>query len=341
MNTSTSFNKKTMELLTQKEVLKENPADVLADLLSITKSAVYRRIDDKVPFTFREMVTLAQKLGLSLDEIAGLSSPAAERLSMRVHDHLNPTQTDFKYIETFIQVLKKVNRRPDSRMESLTNILPYMFYLHYPAIARFYTFKWVYQYGYSMKNIPYRDIHIHKTYSSLQKQFVKELQQIASSSFVLDPLMFYYLVNDIHYFRNLYLITEEDLLLIRDDLFRMLDEMEWMCRNGHFRSTGKKVSFFVSNTNFTSNYCYIQCGPLTVSLIKAFLLNDLATDKKETFAQIQGWIQSQKRYGTLISQSGERLQILYFRHQRELVESLTNPEIIPEDFLFKCNYGPA
>jgi len=223
-------------------------------------------------------------------------------------------------------------------MEGLTNVLPYIFYLGHDHIARFYLFKWVYQYG-QYSRIPYQEIRMDEQYRSLQRELARLGQTIDSTSFVLDPLTFYYLINDIKYFSCLYMLTKEDITCIQNDLYDILDEMEWICKNGCFRRTGKEVFFYVSNTNFPSNYSYLQIGSKMISLIKVFLLNDLTSTRYEAFKQTQAWVQSQKRYATLISQSGARFRMLYFQHQRELVDSLTNDRINTDEFLFKCDYA--
>jgi hypothetical protein len=47
------------------------PRDYLMKKLSISKESAYRRMRNKVPFTFEEVVTISLDLGFSLDEIAG------------------------------------------------------------------------------------------------------------------------------------------------------------------------------------------------------------------------------------------------------------------------------
>ena len=44
--------------------------NTLVDMLYIEREAVYRRLRGEVPFTFMEVVTIAKKLGISLDNLA-------------------------------------------------------------------------------------------------------------------------------------------------------------------------------------------------------------------------------------------------------------------------------
>ena len=61
------------------EVMKEkipdggNLANTLMDILYIGKEAVYRRLRGEVPFTLNEASIISKKLGVSLDQIVGIS----------------------------------------------------------------------------------------------------------------------------------------------------------------------------------------------------------------------------------------------------------------------------
>ena len=50
-----------------------NLANTLMDILYIGKEAVYRRLRGEVPFTLNEASIISKKLGVSLDQIVGIS----------------------------------------------------------------------------------------------------------------------------------------------------------------------------------------------------------------------------------------------------------------------------
>ena len=60
----------TMREVTPKE---GNLANVLMDILCMSKEAIYRRLRGEVAFTFSEVAIIAGQLGISLDKIIGNS----------------------------------------------------------------------------------------------------------------------------------------------------------------------------------------------------------------------------------------------------------------------------
>ena len=48
-----------------------NLANTLMDILYLGKEATYRRLRGEVPFTFAEVATISQHMGISLDKIVG------------------------------------------------------------------------------------------------------------------------------------------------------------------------------------------------------------------------------------------------------------------------------
>ena len=58
----------TMREVTPKE---GNLANVLMDILCMSKEAIYRRLRGEVAFTFSEVAIIAGELGISLDKIIG------------------------------------------------------------------------------------------------------------------------------------------------------------------------------------------------------------------------------------------------------------------------------
>ena len=57
-------------------------------------------------------------------------------------------------------------------------------------------------------------------------------------------------------------------------------------------------------------------------LVIAYSINSITTQDPEMFRGLKEWIQSLKKFSTLISESGEMQRIQFFKQQREIISTL-------------------
>ncbi len=299
-----------------------NLTNVLVEILSIDKMAVYRRLRGEVPFTFSEIILIARRLSISLDEFTQVDSLRSKPFQLKLTEHINPQEIDYEMMEGYVDFLEAMKSFPDSEMATSTNLIPSFFYFKYVHLTRFHLFKWMYQYGISETPVYYKDIHITDRLRKLQQATIANHRNFKMSSVVFDNLVFYYLVNDLKYFSNVHLIEPEELKIIKEELFCLLEDLERLSITAHYKENGHRIHFYISNINFDTNYSYMTNGQVYLSLIGAFIMNDVASKDRMTYDRVKIWIQSLKRQSTLISESGEKQRILFFNKQREIIASL-------------------
>jgi hypothetical protein len=78
----------------------------------------------------------------------------------------------------------------------------------------------------------------------------------------------------------------------------------------------------VSQINFEATYSYLETSTLQLSLIRVYSINSLTTQDVQMFQSLKEWIQSLKKFSTLISESGEMQRIQFFNQQREIIDAL-------------------
>ena len=133
--------------------------------------------------------------------------------------------------------------------------------------------------------------------------------------------MFHYLVNDIKYFASIHLITDEEVTNLQADLLQLLDDLEAIASKGKF-DTGKDVHIYISNINFEATYSYVETSNLQLSLIRIFSINSITSRDKDMCKSMKEWVQSLRKFSTMISESGEMQRIQFFKKQREIVENM-------------------
>lgn len=129
------------------------------------------------------------------------------------------------------------------------------------------------------------------------------------------------MVNDIKYFMRVQLIREEDVRKLKEELYALIDDIEDIAVRGT-NALGNKVHIYVANTNFETTYTYAESSTGKLSLLRVFTLNTATSTDGQIFDCLKKWILSLRRLSILISECGEMQRVQFFRHQRELVDSI-------------------
>ncbi len=292
---------------------------ILMDVLFIEKEAVYRRIRGEVPFTFAEVAKICKILNLSLDTIINTTSPKSYPFQLEVTNFYEPSEIDYQMHKNYIDVVSVVRNNEYSEMGFATSIVPLHFSLKFKLIQHFYVLRWMYQFGSPGTTSTFSKIQTPEKLKECYQRYLNEVELVKYTFFIWDELLLFYLTNDINYFKKIRLITEEEVGLLKQELYNFLDYLEDLTIKGSF-SNGNKIHMYVSSLNFETTYSYFQTSEYYLTLIKTFTLNEVASLNKEVFDKIKTWIQSLKRTSTLISESDERNRILFFDKQRKFLE---------------------
>ncbi|HBA30136.1 MAG TPA: hypothetical protein DCZ45_06120, partial [Parabacteroides goldsteinii] len=167
----------------------------------------------------------------------------------------------------------------------------------------------------------FSELNLSEELKHAQKAFVEASTYIQTTNYIWDSMMFNYLVNDIKYFASIHLITEEEVTKLQEELLRLLDDLETIASRGKFDS-GKDIHIYISNINFEATYSFVETSSLQLSLIRIFSINSITSRDKEMCKNLKEWIQSLRKFSTMISESGEMQRIQFFKKQRELVEKM-------------------
>ena len=283
---------------------KENLANTLMDILYIGKEAIYRRLRGEVPFTLAEAAVISRKLGISLDKMIGVSFQNNAVFDMNIVDSSQP-------LETYYSILEK---------GTSSNIIPLTLSLNYNMLSKFRLFKWMYQ-NENIKCRHFEEMEIPQKIVDKQKEYASAVAHIRSVDYIWDNMIFSHLVNDIQYFCDVHLISDEDKNLLKEELLSVVDDLEELAARGKSK-TGNDIKIYISNINFEATYSYLETDTIQLSLIRIYSINSITTQDSEMFRGLKEWIQSLKKFSTLISESGEMQRIQFFKQQREIIDAL-------------------
>ena len=167
----------------------------------------------------------------------------------------------------------------------------------------------------------FEELEIPQKIINVQQDFAKLSHHIHSIDYIWDSMVFLHLINDIQYFSDIHLISDEMKQNLKEELLILTDELERLAikRKTDF---GNDVHIYVSQINFEATYSYLETSTLQLSLIRVYSINSLTTQDVQMFQSLKEWIQSLKKFSTLISESGEMQRIQFFNQQREIIDAL-------------------
>jgi len=295
--------------------------EVLTELLDIEKEAVYRRLRGSVPFSFQEVHKIAIHFGLSLDSIAENTSQVTRQMSSLAIEFLDPQEKDFNKLDDFTMNMRQLKEDQNSETGAIGSMIPSSFYVNYEHIYRFYLLKWSHQFWTSQRIKTFAETIIPERLKQHNKEFVKNIQSSPKSVYVLDRQFIGYFVNDVKFFFDIRQITSEDVLLLKEDLHLLLNDLERYAANGCF-DTDNKVEIFLSNVHFEANYYYVDSTNYKLTIIRSFAFNDFYSFNEVVFQDMKNWLNFLKRTSTLISEGNVAERIRFFEEQRKLVDSM-------------------
>lgn len=287
-------------------------ANKLIDVLCLGKEAIYRRLRGEVPFTLAEAATISREMKISLDRLAGAPSGTNAIFDLNVIHYKDPIETYYAIVDGYVKLFQDVTPDPASELCTASNIIPQTFYLKYELLSKFRMFKWLYQFEKVDIDNHFEDLDMVDKLLERQREFVIESQLFNRTCYIWDSKIFVYLVNDIKYFASVQLISLEYVRMLKKELLELLAELEEIAVRGTFRS-GKEVSIFISNINFEATYSYIANTRCHMSLVRLFAINSITSEDENVFKNVKEWVDSLRKYSTLISQSGEMQRIKFFQ----------------------------
>jgi hypothetical protein len=296
--------------------------EALMDLLTIEREAVYRRLRKNVMFPFHEAVKIAKTWNISIDAIIGTGTGHLHPFRMQTLKYISPSKEDMDAMYSLVDFLKRFASSPDSEYMEVTNTLPHSLFTGFPELARYYIFKWTYQYGMENDTYSFAQVVIPEKIRQITDSYYNTIKNVANISYIWDPMVFNYLVNDVRYFASIYLISEEDKELLKIELLAFLDYMSEVSSKGCFPETGNKVNLYISQINLDTNYSYFYSKDTRLCRVRTFIKHEMFSTDVEMTENFKKWLNLKKRSSIQISGVDERQRIEFFMRQRQLIDSL-------------------
>ena len=297
----------------------------LSNTLNISRESAYRRMRGDIPFTIQELVVLAADLEFSVDSIFD-----QEKQNRAFFDFtkMKKNTTDF-----FLLMLKKYSELIEKlitvkRLEAIMafNTFPPPFYADFSNLFKFTYYKWLHQDKEIYRNTPYSEVVLPDEAVVFQRRMKGNLVQGSNVVLILDTDIFLNLIKEIQYFYHRKLIAEEEIVMLKEDILRLIEKFEDITQTGRYGSV--KIQVYLSSLCINSNTAYYSDGDQVDPLFWIFTINPVVIQNTGFISMQLKWLNSLKRQSSLITQSNEIMQAEFFFQQRDYIEKYLSVDTV-------------
>ena len=300
------------------------PIDYLMEALNISRESVYRRIRGDISFTLEEIAKLSIDLEFSIDELVIKDMHSRAFFDLHTTSTQDPSNI---FITMFQQCYQSIFDLPPyvKNIESIMtlNHIPSEFLIFFNHLFKFSYYQWMHQNQESSLKYFYSDVTLPETLVFLQQKALENLKKIRNNTIIFDPNSFQSLVVDVQYYYKRKLINEDEFSLIRNDLLKLVNMAENIAQTG-FYASDTKCNLYLSSLSIESSSRYIKYEDHVKSQFYVNSMEPLTITNMNLCATHKKWLDSIRKYATLITQSNEILQVKYFNKQRALIDKMTD-----------------
>ena len=311
-----------------KEIIKQSPGDrnpvhFLTRAFPMSKETAYRRIRNQIPFTIEEIVAIAKRFDLSVDDLLDLRSENDLLLNKEFDMEQNPVDVYSALLQDDLKLMEKLLIARNVKITATMNQIPFRL-LPYKAL-----FKLDYcHYIYSTGKVPlittrYSDIELPASINDLHDKTVAYFRCLKNITCIIDSMLYSNIIKKIQYYCQLQFFSADDLRLLQSELFALLDMYENLLRNGE-SSSGTGYVFYYSFFNLETNMVSFEYGDETLLQFWIYPENPMAIRNNQVMSDVQNrWIDSKIRNSMLITKTTDVHQIEMLRNLYQQIEGLT------------------
>ncbi len=292
----------------------------LADLLSIERESVYRRLRKDVVFSAEELMKIASAWNISLDGVYNIDSKYLD-FKLIFIDFLNPSDEELKYLKGIINRADEFKNNQNMEYIEISNKLPRGLISKFPYVDRFQLLKWTHLYT-GNEILPFSKVSFLPKISTILSEYSATARSLKNTTYIWSPVIIEEIIRDIRYFHSVYLITDEEKELIKNDISMLLEYMSELADKGAWPETSNKVNLYISNVSIDTNYSFYFSDEYKIFRVHVFAKNEVYTNNPIVVSRFESWVQYIKSSSTLISQANLKSKIDFFNKQRELLETL-------------------
>lgn len=314
-----NFNDKLIAAIEDRIPKKKDQANFLMNTIAMGKETVYRRLRGDIHFTFSEACIIASKLGISLDNLATISKMGKPTFELEISPS-NPMDYIYFKVAQHEKSYELFNNTPNLIEESVFNNMPYSMLFAYKELFNLRIFKLLYQLDTKCLPKDFDSFYLPDEIHERREKLVRMNFYTSHHSWILNRNLFLSMAREINYFYRLRLISDEKKEILKKELIELLTYIEDRATYG-MKKYNAQSWIYLCNIDTTANYTYIKGEDFERAYMDGVYLLDTISSSDTIICKFhREWIESVKRFSTLISVSGEIERRNYFEEQKELIK---------------------
>lgn len=315
------FNDRLIRAIEERIPRKKDQQAFLREIIPLGKETLYRRLRGEIPFTFSEACTIAGKLKISLDNLVQLDNQSHPSFSLELPSSPNPFDSIKLKLLQHEQSYAYFLDNTDLIIKSVFSFVPYSLLLPFDGLFKFKMFIYLYQLD--IKSIPenYSEFSLPEDMDQRRSLLSQKRPFMPKDITIIDRKIFTCMVEEINFFHSLGILSIIDKHQLKDEMLELLHHFEYLTSYG-VRETGDlETLIYLSNTNIYHSYTHIKGRDFVCSYMDGiYTMNTILSTNPRICKMHEEWIESLKRFSTLISVSGEIERRTFFTQQRKFIE---------------------
>jgi hypothetical protein len=296
------------------------PVGYLMEILDIGKESAYRRMRGEIPFTLSEIMKLSLTLGLSMDELIGCNQSSRGFTDLQIKPLHNPDETFWMMSREYYNFIRNINKAKEVEIYTSLNRISFSMCARFDLLFKFTYYKWLHQLNNVSLSLRFSEVELPAEIVSIQQKLKIEIEHVRNCDYILNRNLFLPITREIQYYHHRKLITDEEVLLLKEDLLKLVRWLENLMQKGADDS-GHKYSIYLSLLDVEVNSIYITYDGKCVS--QYWIYHVTSVNNQETCYMHKKWLEALKKHSVLITRSNEMLQAEFLNKQYEYIEALT------------------
>lgn len=289
--------------------------DDIAELLDISNNAAYRRLNGAIDLTLDEADKLCEKFNISL----GTSFCNTRKKACFDYFSLfgeNYAQSYATYLSALEGALKNTLAKNGTLWVAASDI-PFGFVMRYPMLMAFKSFCW--EKEMTQANTSFSLQHIaHKA----QFFAFDTLYSKINSTELWTTHTFSGFIELIDFYKQLALVGNEELEILKKDLKDLLFEAETLAANGQ-KSNGGQFNLYIAPLNLPNTiFLHHVSEEEQISFLKMYSINSIWTSNPLYCREQKQWFESMITSSTLVSKNNPKERRAFFGELHKRVERL-------------------
>jgi hypothetical protein len=321
MSEAKKLNQALLEAIKQAIPADTNLIKVIEAALKIGKEAVYRRMRGDVPFTYDEVVAMALKFGMSLDRFLEIQYQESVIYDLNQISPSKPMEDYYNVLSVEAEMFEEFNRKTDAKIYMAYNMLPFTFFYTLENLWKFDIYQLLHQVEQEKRIETFSQLTLPHPLLNKRDELFESYQNVPWSCYILDRKIFVSMLKEIKYLCKLGMVSREDVDRFKEEFHQLLDTIEVTAATGKFFGRNP-MTLYLANVDLEGSYCCYECPELNFTHLRIYRLGMLNSSTPDIFAAQWGYIESLRRFSTLITKSGEMERNIFLQEQRALVEEL-------------------